>query len=520
MKKSEVSLMSVNHSMMRIIFVSIIVFCLQTPVSSLVNASSYQIDFENIKGYDRQITISDSTDGCFSGFWKSTTQNMDGILNGSLAFGRSDHIGKIKGFITENDSSLSFSVNAQILNQFIIGSISSDDSSKTSIIVGSINAHMPSFSFSIFIPKIGMITGSGSYDGSFLPEPTGPYHIGVKSYHLIDETRDEWFTEDETDYRELMMKVWYPTECSDFDKRSDYMEEITFSWLRNQGPVPLVTIPNDAYTFVNPYIYEDALPVQSTSFPVLLFSPGYDGVDVIYTSFIDELVSHGYVVVSMNHPFVSGVTVFPDGRAVYIADLPGNFSESSEFLMRSQRSVINDALFVLDAIEELNQTDPMLSGVFDCSRVGMFGHSFGGAATMSCCYEDERIQAGFTLDGVVYNNFLNGSISTPFLLMCAEQRFNHSNYDYVWDQFSNDAYQVGILGSAHYSYTDVGVLLSHLMPFVPSSSLGFGTADSRYVIGVTRLFEKAFFDVYLKNVDKNVLVDLFDDFDDVLIKEK
>ena len=520
MKKSGFSLRSVNHSMMHIIFVIIIVFCLQTPVSSIVNATSYQLDFENSNGYDKQLTFSDSIDGCFSGFWTSATQNVEGILNGSISFGRSDSVGKIKGFIEENDSSVSFSVNAQIFNQFIIGSISSDDSSKTSIMIGSINAHMPSFSFSIFIPKIGMITGSGSYDGSFLPEPTGPYHIGLKSYHLIDETRNEWFTEDETDYRELMMKIWYPTECSDFDKRSDYMDKITFSWLRNQGPVPLVTIPKNAYTFIHPYIYEDALPIQSVSFPVLLFSPGYDGVDVIYTSFIDEMVSHGYVVVSMNHPFVSGVTVFPDGRAVYIADLPGNYSESSEFLMQSQRSVIDDALFVLDTIEKLNQTDPMLSGIFDCSRVGMYGHSFGGAATMSCCYEDERIQAGFTLDGVVYNNFLNESISTPFLLMCAEQRFNHSSYDYVWNQFSNDAYQVGIIGSAHYSYTDVGVLLSHLMPFVPSSSLGFGTADSMYVIGVTRLFEKAFFDVYLKNEDKNVLVELFDDFDDVLIKVK
>jgi hypothetical protein len=222
----------------------------------------------------------------------------------------------------------------------------------------------------------------------------------------------------------------------------------------------------------------------------------------------------------MNHPFVSGVTVFPDNRTVYIADLPGNFSESREFLMRSQRTVVDDALFVLDTIEELNQTDSLLSGIFDCSRVGMFGHSFGGAATMSCCYEDERVQAGFTLDGVVYNDFLDGSISTPFLLMCAEQRFNHSSYDHVWNQFSNDAYQVGILGSAHYSYTDVGILLSHLMPFIPASMLGFGTADPGHVVEITRLFEKAFFDVYLKNADKTILVDLFDDFNDVLIKEK
>lgn len=520
MKKSRFFSLSTTNSIIRVIFVIIIVFCLQSPVTSIFNERSHQHDFSNLEEYEKQIPITGPSDGYFLGFWKATDQNMEGVLNGSITFGRSDTIGNIKGFITENNSSFSFSFNAYIFNQFIVGSITSIESCKTSVMIGSIDAQMPSFTFSVFLPKIGKITGSGSYDGSFLPKPTGPYQVGVKSYHLVDESREEWFTEDETDHRELMIKVWYPTDCSDFDKRSDYMDKITFSWLRDQGPVPLVTIPKDAYTFIHPYVYEDALPIKSTSFPVLLFSPGYDGVDVIYTSFIDEMVSHGYVVVSMNHPFVSGVTVFPDGRAVYIADLPGNFSESREFLMRSQRSVIDDALFVLDTIEELNQTDPILSGVFDCSRVGMFGHSFGGAATMSCCYEDERIQAGFTLDGVVYNDFLTGSISTPFLLMCAEQRFNHSSYNHVWDQFSTDAYQVGILGSAHYSYTDVGVLLGHLIPFVPASFLGFGSADSMHVVRITRLFEKAFFDVYLKNEDKNMLVDLFDDFDDVLIKEK
>ncbi|MDG6219110.1 MAG: hypothetical protein QCI00_06690, partial [Candidatus Thermoplasmatota archaeon] len=433
---------------------------------------------------------------------------------------RSDSSGMIQGTIRCDPSSMIFSIKARICNHLVFGVIHSLTTNKAMIVYGTIQATMPSFTFSVQIPFIGRITGQGTYDGSFLPAPTGPYTVGIRSYHVVDETREEWFTDDPSDYRELMITVWYPSEYDGFDNRKPYMDAITFDWLRNKGPIPLISIPKDAYKFVNPYLYEDVPAVTTESFPILLFSPGYDGVDTIYTSFIDDLVSHGYIVVSMNHPYVSGITVFPDGRAVYLADRPGNFSESFEFLKQSQRTVIEDALFTLDFVEELHRTDPVLSGCFDVSRVGMFGHSFGGAATMSCCYEDERIQAGFTLDGVVYDEFLTGPIATPFLLMCAENRFNHSSYDHVWNQFFSDAYQIGIIGSTHYGFTDVGVLLSHMMPLIPASILGFGTVNPIHLIRITRLFELAFFDVFLKEYDKEMLTDLFNEFSDVMVKIK
>ena len=512
----------INRKMLTI-FLVLILFS-QIPFSRLAaQKSSYvQTSPQNMFFRNDQFTPSTTqSDGYFTGTWKSQQQSESGRINGTIKFARSDTTGNVNGIIFHNQSLTPHHFSATVYNRFLFGRMQSEATTESTIIFGSIQASFPSFSFSVYVPSFGMIHGTGEYDGSFLPAPTGSFNVGVRSYHVVDATRDEWFTEnDESDHRELMMKVWYPTTYSGFDKRTEYMDEITFSWLRNQGPVPLFTIPNDAYTYVHPYVYENVQPARNVSFPVLLFSPGYDGVDVIYTSFIDELVSHGYVVVSMNHPYVSGVTVFPDGRAKYIADRPGNFSESREFLMHSQRTVIDDALFVLDTIEDMNTSDSLLSGIFDLSNVGMFGHSFGGAATMSCCYEDERVQAGFTLDGVVYDDFLTGQIETPFLLMCAEQRFYHSSYDHVWNQFSSDAYQVGIIGSAHYDFTDVGILLSHFLPFIPRSVLGFGSVDSQYLIRVTRLFEKAFFDVYLKGAEKEELVDLFDDFDDVLIRIK
>jgi hypothetical protein len=47
---------------------------------------------------------------------------------------------------------------------------------------------------------------------TYLPEPTGPYAVGRVSYHWIDRSREEVFTQTKGDERELMVFVWYPAE--------------------------------------------------------------------------------------------------------------------------------------------------------------------------------------------------------------------------------------------------------------------------------------------------------------------
>lgn len=42
-------------------------------------------------------------------------------------------------------------------------------------------------------------------------EPTGPHRIGTKVYHWIDHQRNEPYSKNPTDRRELMVQIWYPT---------------------------------------------------------------------------------------------------------------------------------------------------------------------------------------------------------------------------------------------------------------------------------------------------------------------
>lgn len=41
-------------------------------------------------------------------------------------------------------------------------------------------------------------------------EPTGPHRVGTKVYHWIDHQRNEPYSKNPTDRRELMVQIWYP----------------------------------------------------------------------------------------------------------------------------------------------------------------------------------------------------------------------------------------------------------------------------------------------------------------------
>ena len=58
-----------------------------------------------------------------------------------------------------------------------------------------------------------------------IPEPGGEFPIGTETFHWVDSSRLEWFTDEkDTDVREIMVQVWYPgRETNDIEPNS-YME--------------------------------------------------------------------------------------------------------------------------------------------------------------------------------------------------------------------------------------------------------------------------------------------------------
>lgn len=51
-----------------------------------------------------------------------------------------------------------------------------------------------------------------------LPKLDGPEKVGTQTFHFTDQNRDEVLTENQSDKRELMVQVWYPTENKNNNK--------------------------------------------------------------------------------------------------------------------------------------------------------------------------------------------------------------------------------------------------------------------------------------------------------------
>ncbi len=133
------------------------------------------------------------------------------------------------------------------------------------------------------------------------------------------------------------------------------------------------------------------LSSQQRSYPVVLMRAGLAALTISYTSLAEDLASHGYVVVGFDAPYRSSVVVLPDGKV--IARAPQNnaelFSgvEQEKLAIKLVQAWSADMSFALDQLERLNTSDPSgrFLGRLDMQRVGVFGHSMGGATALQFC---------------------------------------------------------------------------------------------------------------------------------------
>jgi dienelactone hydrolase len=160
-------------------------------------------------------------------------------------------------------------------------------------------------------------------------------------------------------------------------------------------------------------------------YPVVLFSPSWIGRRDQNTVQVEELASHGFLVVGVDHPYGTALTVFPDGRKAETALgewMDYSSDESFQACLRAAEAQLQiraaDVRFVLDELERLDRGDPseLLTGRVDTSRVGVFGHSFGGAVAAEVCLTDPRFKAGVDLDGVFFGGPKTKAIGKPFLV--------------------------------------------------------------------------------------------------------
>ena len=263
--------------------------------------------------------------------------------------------------------------------------------------------------------------------GVAFPELTGPYKVGRASYHLVDPSRKEIFTEMPDDVRELAVTVHYPAEVAAGQSAAPYADAQLAAALSQAYHVSRAVFDAmHSHAFDKP-----PAAAQASGFLVVLFSPGFKSHPLFYTAVIEELASHGFVVVSLCHSYSTGAVVFPDGQVLRANDQGTKFElhktddNIDHRTIEKERDAIGevwlaDVRFVLDSLVRLNKDDKLLAGSLDLSRVGVFGHSFGGATAAAAVERDPRFRAGINLDGSDFSGTNGDKIGDRFWWLASE----------------------------------------------------------------------------------------------------
>ncbi|WP_235439891.1 alpha/beta hydrolase family protein [Paenibacillus sp. DMB20] len=343
-----------------------------------------------------------------------------------------------------------------------------------------------------------------------MPEPTGSYAIGTISRQLTDESRDETLSADPADKRELMVNVWYPVDQDKAEgkKREHYPSELG-------DAISLVFgVPKQLFSHVTAIpthvVAEAEMSAAETNYPVVLFSPGVRSTRFQSLTAIEELVSHGYVVVGIDHPYTSAKVTFPDGRSIFYEPAP-EFPTSAELYESNIKGVgirAADARFVLDTLTEWNAKDPngLFQGKLDLNRIGIFGHSYGGATTAEAMAQDKRFKAGVSLEGGFWGSVAHTGLQQPFMYIMSggtAKSFDPSatkkdkvfyeefapDLKSVMTKSTKDTYYLTVDHFFHQSFTEIALL---------SPSIFAKDIDPVHNIDITRSYVRAFFDQYLK----------------------
>jgi len=149
-------------------------------------------------------------------------------------------------------------------------------------------------------------------------------------------------------------------------------------------------------------VVEDAPMTRGKQqFPLLLFSHGWGNPTFLYTAELEDIVSHGYIVAAVDHPYDTAYTIFPDGNVILFAQDRFNQETKkpnglSNYAKERVEVMGDDNKFALTEILKYANTRSLHSPFYNRvneSEIGAFGHSIGGLAAARTCQIDARINA-------------------------------------------------------------------------------------------------------------------------------
>lgn len=271
----------------------------------------------------------------------------------------------------------------------------------------------------------------------------------------------------------------------------------------------------------------DAVPDETVSYPLVVFSHGAFGmIDSNYSTCM-ELASNGYVVASVAHPYHAIFVEDSDGKKIFadrnfmqqtmhgIEDMSDACAAYGEWMeIRT-----GDLNFVLEQILARAKAGEVPFALADPEHIGLFGHSMGGAASVALGRQRDDIDAVIDLEGSMLAEIV-GFDEEKELLFYEEEPYpvpvldvnsrtvydkcmkdsKESNSEYVNFyvlERAVDGREVIFNGAGHLNFTDLP-MVSPLLAKI----LGVGDVDPLACIENVNAMVLAYFNHYLKDVSE------------------
>ncbi len=285
------------------------------------------------------------------------------------------------------------------------------------------------------------------------------------------------------------------------------------------------------------YFYYPENAAEGEKFPLVIFSHGSFGYYQSNHSTYAELASNGYVVVSTEHPHHSLYTTDTNGNTIivdfsFMNDVMSinaeDVSEETAYEHSSEwfRLRAEDINFAIDSIKLAagtnalpeywysQQSEDIITALAmtDIEKIGVMGHSLGGAASVSVGRTRSDISAVIDLDGTMLSEVTgvendkqivnDEPYTTPLLSFDNEEHHLSSLEAREMDKpYANNivhdnavcGYRTYIVGTGHMNFTDLPMFAPPL-----AKMLGTGSIDPEECMLTVNRITLEFFDSFLK----------------------
>jgi predicted dienelactone hydrolase len=233
-------------------------------------------------------------------------------------------------------------------------------------------------------------------------EPNATSSVGTVTLVVVDDTRRD--PVDAARAREWLVQLYYP------------IHPTPVAGAYADDPVLLDALVAREYYFASEAQLRSwakkpaaavvgAKPARAAPRPLVTLSLGLGFARLNYAEIAAALVTRGYVVAVIDHPYI-GISRLPDGRFLRTEDDPLLSTENPADSLPRVREWTRDVSVVIDRLSA-GAADTAAPGLaIDFRQVVAVGHSIGGTAAVDVCQADARVVACIDFEG-----FLAGTVA-------------------------------------------------------------------------------------------------------------